>query len=170
MSVRMTESSGKTDTTITGISRWIGRFVCMALSGNCRTVLSLLIRRFLGSQGMACGRCGQTTHMPAFEICEDGLADRSYFEKVYKEAIELCAYLCRLYNLNPLETVSSSATTKVIKEALLPIRGIRDTGFQNLKEHDTFRQDVKRLMGGGTVTPKPPKPEGGISSSKVLAG
>ena len=36
-----------------------------------------------------------------FEICEDGLNDRSYFDKVYKEAVELTAYLCKLYNLDP---------------------------------------------------------------------
>jgi LysM repeat protein len=36
-----------------------------------------------------------------FEICEDGLNDRAYFEKVYREAVELCAYLCREYGLQP---------------------------------------------------------------------
>ena len=36
-----------------------------------------------------------------FEICEDMLSDKLYFDKVYKEACELTAYLCKLYNLNP---------------------------------------------------------------------
>lgn len=41
-----------------------------------------------------------------FEICEDGLTDKTYFDKVYKEACEITAYLCKLYNINPLGTVN----------------------------------------------------------------
>lgn len=40
-----------------------------------------------------------------FEICEDGLADADYFNKVYKEACEITAYLCQLYNIDPHGTV-----------------------------------------------------------------
>lgn len=36
-----------------------------------------------------------------FEICEDGLDDRGYFEKVYREACEITAYLCKLYDIDP---------------------------------------------------------------------
>ncbi len=43
-----------------------------------------------------------------FEICEDKLNDPAYFEKVYREAVELTAYLCRLYNLDPQGTVAYS--------------------------------------------------------------
>lgn len=41
-----------------------------------------------------------------FEICEDNLKDPVYFEKVYREAVELTAYLCKLYNLDPQGTVT----------------------------------------------------------------
>lgn len=41
-----------------------------------------------------------------FEICEDNLGDPVYFEKVYREAVELTAYLCKLYNLDPQGTVT----------------------------------------------------------------
>lgn len=49
------------------------------------------------------GRNGSAnnTHI-SFEICEDNLKDAEYFRKVYQEAVELCAYLCELYNLDPL--------------------------------------------------------------------
>lgn len=43
-----------------------------------------------------------------FEICEDNLNDPAYFEKVYREAVELTAYLCKLYNLDPQGTVTFS--------------------------------------------------------------
>ena len=36
-----------------------------------------------------------------FEICEDSLSDQSYFESIYKEACELTAYLCKLFNIDP---------------------------------------------------------------------
>ncbi len=47
------------------------------------------------------GRSANDTHI-SFEICEDGLADPAYFQKVYREAVELTAMLCKQYGLNPL--------------------------------------------------------------------
>ena len=41
-----------------------------------------------------------------FEICESSLSDKNYFNKIYKEACELTAYLCDLYNLDPKGTVA----------------------------------------------------------------
>jgi hypothetical protein len=41
-----------------------------------------------------------------FEICEDKLNDKKYFDLVYQEACELTAYLCKLYNIDPNGTVS----------------------------------------------------------------
>lgn len=41
-----------------------------------------------------------------FEICEAELSDPDYFGKIYKETIELVAYLCKLYNLDPHGTVT----------------------------------------------------------------
>lgn len=36
-----------------------------------------------------------------FEICEDDLTSVDYFKAVYKEACELTAYLCEMFNLDP---------------------------------------------------------------------
>ena len=36
-----------------------------------------------------------------FEICEDGLDDPEYFEQIYREAVELTAMLCRVFELDP---------------------------------------------------------------------
>ena len=53
-------------------------------------------------RGWHCGSgskgSGNNTHI-SFEICEDGLTDSAYFNKVYNEAVELCAYLCKQYGL-----------------------------------------------------------------------
>ena len=48
-----------------------------------------------GAQGS-----GNDTHI-SFEICEDNLTDSAYFNAVYKEAVELCVYLCKQYGIRP---------------------------------------------------------------------
>ena len=47
-----------------------------------------------------CGRSGNDTHI-SFEICEDKLADKSYFQATYQTAVELTAYLCKRFSLDP---------------------------------------------------------------------
>jgi hypothetical protein len=46
-----------------------------------------------------------------FEICEDGLTDKTYFNAVYKEACELTAYYCKMYGLDPKGTVQYNGVT-----------------------------------------------------------
>ena len=41
-----------------------------------------------------------------FEICEAALDDKKYFEAIYKEACEITAYLCDMYNLDPHGTAT----------------------------------------------------------------
>ena len=50
------------------------------------------------------GKSGNSNYI-SFEICEDDLKDEKYFRAVYQEAVELCAYLCKEYNLDPLENI-----------------------------------------------------------------
>lgn len=51
------------------------------------------------------GKSGNTNYI-SFEICEDNLGSRDYFNKVYREAVELCAYLCTLYpQIDPLKNI-----------------------------------------------------------------
>jgi hypothetical protein len=53
-------------------------------------------------RGWHCGRgmkgSGNNTHI-GFEICEDALTNATYFRKAFNEAVELCVYLCRTYDL-----------------------------------------------------------------------
>lgn len=46
-----------------------------------------------------------------FEICEDSLSDPNYFNAVYKEAVELCAYLCKMCGLNPKGSVNHNGVS-----------------------------------------------------------
>lgn len=52
-------------------------------------------------RGWHAGGAANNTHI-GFEICEDALTDIVYFNQAYQKAVELTAYLCQLYNLNPL--------------------------------------------------------------------
>ena len=52
-------------------------------------------------RGWHCGRSGNDTHI-SFEICEDSLADEDYFRQTYQAAVELTAYLCQTYGLDPM--------------------------------------------------------------------
>lgn len=47
------------------------------------------------------GGSANNTHI-SFEICEDDLKGEDYFQAVYREAVELTAYLCGQYGLDPL--------------------------------------------------------------------
>ena len=47
-----------------------------------------------------------STHI-GFEICEDDLKNKDYAMKVYREAVELTAYLCKLYKLDPFGKLPS---------------------------------------------------------------
>ena len=51
-------------------------------------------------RGWHCGGAGNDTHI-SFEICEDKLADRAYFQATYQAAVELTAYLCKRFGLDP---------------------------------------------------------------------
>ncbi len=46
-----------------------------------------------------------------FEICEDALTDKAYLEKVYEEACQLTAYLCKKFNIDPNGSVSFKGVT-----------------------------------------------------------
>ena len=88
---------------------------------------------------------GNSTHI-SFEICEDGLEDREYFEKIYATAAELCAHLCRIYGLDENDVICHSEGHEL---------GIA-SGHADVmhwfprfgKTMDDFRAEVGRLLSG----------------------
>jgi peptidoglycan hydrolase-like protein with peptidoglycan-binding domain len=79
-----------------GVNAWIGKLA----NGEIATVQTLPWN--YRPWGCGKGRYGSCNNgWIQFEICEDGLNDVNYFNKVYKEACELTAYLCKMYGLNP---------------------------------------------------------------------
>lgn len=82
-----------------------------------------------------------------FEICEDDLTDAKYFYGVYKEATELCAYLCKEYDLDPLEDGVIICHSDGYKRGIASNHGDIYHWFPKFgKNMDTFRKDVAALM------------------------
>ena len=100
-------------------------------------------------RGWHCGRSGNDTHI-AFEICEDGLTDDGYFQATYQAAVELTAYLCKLYHLDP------QADGVVLCHSEGYARGIASNHADVMHwwrkfgvSMDNFRRDVAEKMKGG---------------------
>lgn len=55
-------------------------------------------------QAWHCAGAGNRTHI-GVEICEDKLTDPAYFGKVYREAVELFAFLCKEFALDPMKHI-----------------------------------------------------------------
>lgn len=97
-----------------------------------------------------CWGCGSgskgsynNTHIQ-FEICEDGLTDKKYFDAVYKEAVEFCAYLCKTYKLD-VSTITTHCDAHKLGYATN--HGDVMHWFPKFgKNMDIFRSDVKKQM------------------------
>lgn len=100
-----------------------------------------------GSGFLGAAKNANNTGYIGFEICEDGLKDAEYFNKVYKEATELCAYLCNEYKLNPLTDILCHS--EGYKKGIASNHADVMHWFPNFgKSMDTFRQDVNKLYIG----------------------
>lgn len=119
-----------------------------------------------------------------FEICEDDLKDKTYFDKIYKEACELTAYLCKMYNLDPKGT-QKVGNVKV--PVILCHQDSYKLGLGNNhadiyhwfkkygKDMEDVRNDVAKLMNSTIVTPstkpntiKPVNPETTLEAKYVI--
>lgn len=115
-------------------------------------------------RGWHAGGAANNTHI-GFEICEDGLSDKTYFDKVYKEAVELCVYLCKLYNLTEKNIICHC---EGYKKGIATNHGDVMHWFPKFgKSMDTFRADVKAKL---TETTKPVTPSTGTASTEIKAG
>lgn len=99
-------------------------------------------------RGWHCAGRGNDTHI-AFEICEDGLADRTYFEAVYQEAVELTAYLCKEYKLDPIADGVVICHQEGYRRGIASNHGDVLHWFPKFgKSMDDFRADVAWKMKG----------------------
>ena len=109
-------------------------------------------------RGWHAGGSANDTHI-GFEICEDGLTDTSYFSAVYKEAVELCVYLCKQYGLTEKDIIGHY---EGYQKGIASNHGDPKNWFpKHGKSMDTFRADVKAGLAAAEaptpVTPTAPK-------------
>lgn len=142
-----------------GLNCWIGKLA----NGTVTTVQTMpWDYRPWGCGGGSKGSCNDGWIQ--FEIQEDGLTDRAYFEKVYKEACEITAYLCDMFNIDPNGTVMHKGV-KVptilchydsYKLGLGSNHGDIYNWFTKFgKDMDDVRKDVSELLNPSVVDTKP---------------
>lgn len=133
---------------------------------------------------LACYGCGAGSRGSCndgwiqFEICEDSLSSKTYFDKVYKEACELTAYLCKLYDLDPMATTTyNDYEIPVVlchKDANTYKMGSNHGDVMHWfkkynKTMDDVRKDVAKLLGTSSVVVKPVEPIP-VPTSKIEVG
>ena len=79
-----------------GVNGWIGK----AADGEVMFVQALPWDYAPWGCGGGWRGSANNTHIQ-FEMCEDYLTDRAYFDACYKEGVELTAYLCKMYGIDP---------------------------------------------------------------------
>ena len=98
------------------------------------------------------------THIQ-FEMCEDDLTNKEYFKKCYQEGIEMTAYLCQMYKIDPLGTFTFNGvkvpTILCHYDAYHLGMGSNHGDVYNWfkkfgKTMDNVRQDVAALMNGSS--------------------
>lgn len=93
------------------------------------------------------GSCNDT-HI-GFEICEDDLRDGAYFLKIYREAVELCAYLCAKFGLTEKDIIDHREGHQ---KGIASNHGDVQHWFsKHGKSMDTLRADVKAILNGATA-------------------
>ena len=143
-----------------GLNAWIGKLA----NGTVTTIQTMPWNyRPWGCGSGSKGSCNNGWIQ--FEICEDALNDRAYFDKVYKEACELTAYLCQMYNLDPHGTVKVNGVNVPV---ILCHADSYKLGFGSNhgdimhwfpkygKTMADVRNDVAALMNSGTIVPPTP--------------
>lgn len=94
------------------------------------------------------GRLGSAndTHI-SFEICEDGLTDRVYFNQVYAEAVQLTAHLCAAYGLDPLADGTVICHSEGYRRGIANNHGDVMHWFpRHGRTMDDFRADVAAVL------------------------
>lgn len=120
-------------------------------------------------RGWHCGGAGNDRYI-SFEMCEDDLKDRAYFNAVYKEAVEFTAYLCKLYGFNPKGKNVIICHQDGYKLGIASNHSDVYHWFNKYgKTMDDVRNDVAKAMGesGEISTSKPATSKPSTSSAEI---
>lgn len=87
-----------------------------------------------------------------FEICEDSLKDRNYFNAVYAEGVKLTAFLCKKYGIDPYGKVGNVPTILCHQDSYRYGMGSNHEDVYHWfklygKTMDNVRDDVAAVLG-----------------------
>ncbi len=130
-----------------GVNVCVHGFIGKDKDGDIRTYQTLpwnMVGWHSGSGRLGSARNANKNGYIGIEICEDNLLDAAYFNAVYKEAVELCVYLCKRYKINPRNIICHSEGYKM---------GIASNHADVMhwfpkhgKSMDSFRDDVEAAL------------------------
>ena len=131
-----------------GVQKCVHAFIGKLADGSVATVQTLPWKRRGWHAGTGSKGSANNSHI-GFEICEDGLEDKDYFDKVYLEAVEFTAHLCKEFGFDPKKD------GVIICHSEGKDRGIASNHGDVLhwfpkhgKDMDDFRSDVEKVMKG----------------------
>ena len=134
----------------TGVTTCVHAFIGKLANGNIATYQTLPwnMRGWHAGNGT---KGSANDNYISFEICEDTLTDKNYFDKVYKEAVELTAMLCKEYSINPEKPSvichSEGKTLGIASNHSDVMHWFPSFG----KSMDMFREDVAKEIGSVIV-------------------
>jgi len=121
--------------------------------------------------GVGSGSKGSYNYNPAyiqFEMCEDGLTNKAYFEAVRDTAIEYCAYLCKEYGLS-VDNIVSHREAHALGYG--SNHGDPDNWWKNFSyTMDMFRAAVKAKLAAQDKPAEQPKPSEDKTLYRVQTG
>lgn len=105
--------------------------------------------------GVGSGKNGSYNYNPAyiqFEICEDGLADKNYYNRAFAVAAEYCAELCKTYNIEVDKIVGHCEAYRLGygSNHADPEHWMKNFG----ETMDNFRGKVSVILENGNSTPE----------------
>lgn len=131
-----------------GVGACVHAFIGLLADGTIATYQTLP----WNMRGWHCGDDANSTHV-SFEICEDDLTDPEYFAAVYREAVELTAYLCEMYGLDPIEDGVVICHAEGARLGIASNHGDVEHWFPRFgKSMDDFRQAVAEEMEDNHMT------------------
>ena len=148
-----------------GVGACVHGFIGKLADGSIGTVQTLPWNHRGWHAGNGTTRPSANNSHISFEICEDDLTDPAYFQQVYREAVELTAYLCKQYGLNPLADGVVICHKEGNRLGMASNHGDVEHWFpRHGKSMDDFRRDV-----AAELNPKKEEEDDDMTYYKTMA-
>ena len=133
-----------------GVSKCVHSFIGLDINGEVAVANILPYTTMPWGCGKGSKGSYNNSHIQ-FEVCEDSLTDKAYFDKAFATAIDYCVYLCKQYGLTEKDIVSHYEAHKL---GYASNHGDCDSWLKKFgKDMNWFRAEVaKKLNEPKTAT------------------